>query len=146
MERKIINDSFSLSGVVSLADLVTLKKQGIDVIINSRIDGESSEQISSHDYQTTAESLGMRYVFIPVKSLEYPSTAIDRFYTVISNPALKVHGFCRSGTRIVHLWALAQAGKRQTKDIVADSAKIGFDLTPIMAQLNLLTTAESSIH
>ncbi|MEP7703800.1 TIGR01244 family sulfur transferase [Paraglaciecola sp. 25GB23A] len=146
MERKIINDSFSLSGVVSLADLVTLKKQGIDVIINSRIDGESSEQISSHDYQQTAESLGMRYVFIPVKSLEYPSTAINRFDTAISNPALKVHGFCRSGTRIVHLWALAQAGKRQIKDIVADSAKIGFDLTPIMAQLNLLTTAETNIH
>jgi sulfide:quinone oxidoreductase len=146
MECKKINDSFSLSGSLNLAELAKLKQQGIDVIINSRIDGEAPEQISSDEYQRTVESLGMRYVFIPVKSLEYSATAIKRFHAAISNPALKVHGFCRSGTRIIHLWALAQARDRDIKDILADGAKVGFDLAPIMTQLTQLTNAKNSIN
>lgn len=144
MQYQKLTDNFSLSGALSLNDIATLKKQGIDIIINSRQDREDAQQIASNEYQRAVEKLGMQYVFIPCKSLEYPTDSINRFRQAISSQNLKVHGFCRSGKRISHLWALAQASTREVKNIVADCAQIGIDLAEIMPQLNQLASQKKT--
>jgi len=130
-----INDNFSISGALTFAELAELQQQGVDVIINSRFDGEDAKQISSRQYQNEVEALGMKYVKVPVKSLVYPSQAIQRFSETITKPTLKVHAFCRSGKRVAHLWALAQASYRSPQAIIDIYAAAGVDIGAIDQQL-----------
>jgi uncharacterized protein (TIGR01244 family) len=136
MNYSRMNDKFSISGALSLTELVELKQQGVDIIINSRINGEDPQQIDSEDYLHAVEALGMQYVFIPVRSLEYPSEAIKRFGAAISNPALKVHAFCRTGKRVSHLWALSQANTRSLTDVLMDCANANIDISAVFKQLD----------
>ena len=142
---KKLSDNFSLSGALGLDDLITLKKSGVDTIINVRQDDEEPQQINSTIYQHTAERHGMHYVFIPVKSLEYPATAISQFSQAISGSGHNIHGFCRSGKRISHLWALSQVSTKPLSEIVTDCALIGIDLSDILPQLQLLAGHRHSI-
>ena len=44
-------------------------------------------------------------------------------------------GFCRTGTRTTFLWALANAGRRPTDEIVAAASAAGYDVSPLRARL-----------
>lgn len=141
-----LNDTFSLSGALNLDDILRLKKSGVDTLINARYDGEEPQQINSITYQHAAERQGMHYVFIPVKSLEYPAAAINQFSQAISGAGHKIHGFCRSGKRVSHLWALSQISTKPLSDIVTDCAQIGIDLSDILPQLRHLAGHQHSLN
>ena len=70
----------------------SLKELGVTTIIDLRNDPESYEK-------PTAESLGMKYINIPMDDAEYPSdVAIAKFLEVINDPAngnMYVH--CKGG-------------------------------------------------
>lgn len=69
-----------------------LKDLGITTIIDLRNDPEEYEK-------TTAESLGMKYINIPMDDAEYPSDAsIDQFLKEINDPANgKMYVHCKGG-------------------------------------------------
>ena len=84
-----------------------LKQLGITTIIDLRNDPEDYEK-------TTAESLGMKYINIPMDDAEYPSDAtINRFLKEINDPANgKMYVHCKGGK---HRAGVTGAVYRMTK-------------------------------
>ncbi len=84
-----------------------LKDLGITTIIDLRNDPEAYEK-------TTAESLGMKYINIPMDDAEYPSDAtINQFLKEINDPANgKMYVHCKGGK---HRAGVTGAVYRMTK-------------------------------
>ena len=49
-----------------------------------------------------------------------------------------VFAYCASGNRSSVVWALAQAGRLSTDDLIAIPARYGYNLEPLRAQLDAL--------
>ena len=84
-----------------------LKQLGVTTIIDLRNDPEAYEK-------TTAESLGMKYINIPMDDAQYPSdAAINRFLKEINDPANgKMYVHCKGGK---HRAGVTGAVYRMTK-------------------------------
>jgi uncharacterized protein (TIGR01244 family) len=127
---KEIAENFSFSGHVDNETLLGLKSKGISTIINVRFDNEEPGQSNSDDIKDVVESMGMTYFHIPVKPLNYSQAAIDQFHNALPEGG-KAHSFCRTGTRALHLWALAKTKNTKVEDIVNFCAKRQCDLSAI---------------
>ena len=46
-----------------------------------------------------------------------------------------VLAFCKSGMRATSLWALSQAGKLTTEEILRQAAACGYDLAPLAPRI-----------
>ena len=98
---------------------------GINTIVDLRNDPEEYEK-------PTAESLGMKYIHIPMDDKEYPSDAtIARFLEVINDPANgKMYVHCKGGK---HRTGVTGAVYRFTKygwgydKVYAEMLKFNFD-------------------
>jgi uncharacterized protein (TIGR01244 family) len=58
--------------------------------------------------------------------------------TAIAAAKGPVLAYCASGTRSSIVWSLGQAGKMPTDDIIAETAKAGYDLAGMRRQLDAL--------
>jgi len=122
-------------------DIEQVAKGGINLIINNRPDGESSDQMSSAEIEAKTRALGMDYVHIPV----IPNQITDDQITAMAD-AIKQAGdgyilaTCRTGMRAMILYSLAQAKIGVNyEDLMGIAKTMGFDLIDHrdrMVQLN----------
>ncbi|MFQ3198945.1 MAG: hypothetical protein ACI96W_003890 [Paraglaciecola sp.] len=138
---KKIAENFSFSGHVDNETLLGLKSKGISTIINVRFDNEELGQSNSDDIKDVVESMGMTYFHIPVKPLNYSQDAIDRFNKALPDGG-KAHSFCRTGTRALHLWALAKTKNTKVEDIVDFCAKRQCDLSAISDMMKKIASQQ----
>ena len=107
-------------------------------IINNRLDGEESGQASSAELEAAAKQAGLRYLRIPVKHGGLGSEQISAFSDALAEEPKPILAFCRSGMRSASLWALSQAGQRDTDSILGAAAVAGYNLQglkPLIEQL-----------
>jgi sulfide:quinone oxidoreductase len=64
-----------------------------------------------------------------------------RFGEIVDGLPGPVLAYCRSGTRCIMLWALSQAGKKSTADIIRQAATAGYDLSALAPRLEHLAAA-----
>lgn len=93
-----------------------MKAAGVTVVVNLR----TSEEMARvrFDEKALVESLGMKYVHIPMRS-PYPPAAVPQFADVVKNANGKVLLHCTVAWRASHLWA---AYLIQEKGIAEDAA------------------------
>ncbi|MCG7600867.1 sulfur transferase domain-containing protein [Halomonas sp. McH1-25] len=72
---------------------------------------------------------------VPVKPGEYTQTDIENFAHVLNGSPGPVLGFCRTGKRVAHLWALSQAPYRPVSELVEAAQSAGYDLEPLRERL-----------
>lgn len=109
MTITIIDEVFSVSGPVTTDDVIRLKQQGVTTLICTRYDNEEAEQLGSSDMAEIAKAHDLAYFHVPVKSGQYSQQDITSFWQAFCTAQGKVHGYCRTGTRASHLWALGQS-------------------------------------
>ena len=63
-----ITPEFAVASQISVADLVDLKSQGYQTIVNNRPDGEVAEQTPHKEKQTAAAELNLPYSALVVAS------------------------------------------------------------------------------
>ena len=134
---KQLTDNIFVSGQIKPDDLKGFKEDGISVIINNRPDGEMFGQPTSEELAAEAEKLGLTYHHVPMAGQLDPDliTAMGEALRDMEGPVL---AFCRSGTRSTYLWALTEAGKRPTEEIVSMAANAGYDIRNLVAILQNL--------
>ena len=131
-----ITDNFSVSGAIDLDSLKQLAKRGVTLLINVRPDKEAVDQITDEALEEVAALAGLRYVYIPVKSGEYPADKVTAFARVLHAEQGAVHGICRTGTRAAHLWALAQCKAGVSKSWLQQQLiQAGIDVIPIRIEV-----------
>ncbi|WDR01474.1 TIGR01244 family sulfur transferase [Devosia algicola] len=135
MELKRINDTVSVAGQIQPGDVASLKAAGFVAIINNRPDGESPDQPNGAEIEAAAKAAGLNYIAIPLGRDGVSPAMVDQTKAALEGSDGPVFCYCRSGTRSTTLWALSQAGKMDAKDIIAQAADAGYDMSHLAGHL-----------
>ena len=136
MDIKKISPNLSVSDQIKLTDFNALKSQGFLSIINVRPDDEDDGQLSSKETQEMAIKMGFDYVHIPVVSGNVTEKNVEAFKDKLSEMTGPVLSFCRTGTRAVTLWALAESGHLSTAAILDTANEAGYDISSLADRLD----------
>lgn len=139
MFRKIDDKTFA-SPQIDLADVAEAQAMGIGMIINNRPEDESPDQIPGAEIEAAANAAGIAYVAIPVTHAGFSMPQVEAMQAALAEAGDKpVLAYCRSGTRSTLLWALTQARMGMAPEaIAAHAAGAGYDVSPIMPQIDFL--------
>jgi uncharacterized protein (TIGR01244 family) len=133
MDYKTVTPEFAVAPQIQPNDIETIKNLGYVAIINNRPDDETPDQPATGSLAKMASEAGLQYYDIPIRSGTLSAEAIDETRNTINSIDGPVFAFCRSGTRSITLWALAQIGQKDGQEILSAVASAGYDL-PFLAQ------------
>lgn len=122
---RVVSDRFSVAPQIALEDFAQLASAGYRHIINNRPDGEAPDQPSSAQMEAAAKQAGLTYVHAPFVG----QPTADAVKTAMAASG-KTLAFCRSGTRSVTAWAIAQASEGEEAQIIVEAAQdAGYNLS-----------------
>ncbi|MES1197499.1 MAG: TIGR01244 family sulfur transferase [Pseudomonadota bacterium] len=127
--RRVTAD-FSVAPQLTAEDIARVAAAGFKVLINNRPDGEAPGQMTNAEAQQAAEALGLFYHALPFAGPPPPAVVAETEALLAAAPG-PVLAYCRTGTRCITAWALAQAlgGVRTPDEIIARAAEAGYDLS-----------------
>ena len=124
-----INEKYSVSGPIGEAEIERLKQSGVTTLICGRFDNEDDGQIPTQDIAEIAQKKGLTHVHIPVKSGQYSQADISAFQQAYSASEGKIHGYCRRGSRVAHLWILSQ--NKPLQPLINRIRGLGIDISAL---------------
>jgi sulfide:quinone oxidoreductase len=131
-----LTPSVSVAPQIEADDLETIKAMGFRSVINNRPDSESAQQPANARIAEKAAALGLDYRFIPVVSGSFEDADVAQFRKALDEMQGPVLAFCRSGTRSSVMWALANAERMSSDEIIEAAGKAGFDLSALRPRLD----------
>ena len=135
MLAKTLTKRLSVSPQLSPSDVALAAAQGFKTVINNRPDGEEPGQPTSAELAELVRAGGMTYHHLPVVGGKISDDAAAEFGHLLANANGPVLAFCRTGTRSASLWALSQAGRLPTKELLETTAEAGYDLSALNPRL-----------
>lgn len=138
MQVRRISDDLAVSPQISVADVADAAAQGFKAIVCNRPDGESGDQTAFAAIQAAARENGLEIVWQPVISGQMSDDEGQRFGEIVAGLPGPVLAYCRSGTRCIMLWALTEAGRQPTAEIVRKAAAAGYDLSALAPRIEHL--------
>lgn len=127
-----VTDDFAVAPQIELDDLQAVAAQGFRLVINNRPDGEAPGQPTSVEMEAAARAAGLDYRYIPVRGGPGPAevAAVNQAVSEAGGPVL---AFCRSGTRSIVTWSLAQLMAGAPRDeLVALGRGAGYELSGVL--------------
>jgi uncharacterized protein (TIGR01244 family) len=133
-----VTEEFAVAPQLAPADFAELKALGFRQVINNRPDSEAPGQMTSAEAEAAATAAGLAYVHAP-----FVGRPTEDAIAAAANAAAPTLAFCRSGTRSIGAWALAQApkGGMSPDEIVLAARNAGYDLSPMKDLLRKLSPA-----
>lgn len=128
MTRIDITPTYSVSGQLLPDDMATLAASGVTTLINNRPDHEVPPELSGATLRAAAEAAGITFVDNPVVAQALGADVGSAQRQAIDAAGGAVHAYCASGMRSAVAWALGEAGRMTTDDILAATEKAGFPL------------------
>jgi sulfide:quinone oxidoreductase len=141
MQVRRVSDELAVSPQISVADVDEIAAQGFKGIVCNRPDGESADQIAFGEIEAAAKAKGLEIVWQPVISGQMSDDEGVRFGEIVDGLPGPVLAYCRSGARCIMLWALSQAGKQPTVEIVRQAAQAGYDLSALAPRIEHLAAS-----
>jgi uncharacterized protein (TIGR01244 family) len=131
-----VTPDFAVAAQLSAADIVEAGRAGFRTVVNNRPDGEAPGQMSSAEAAAAAAGAGLAYHALGFRGPPPPAVVAETA-CLLEADAGPVLAFCRTGTRSITAWGLAQAlaGLRAPDEIIALAAKAGYDLSGVRAAL-----------
>jgi sulfide:quinone oxidoreductase len=135
MTYKSLTSDIDVTTQVTPDAIAAAKAAGYRTIINNRPDREEPGQPTSAELEAKAKAAGLDYHHIPVVPGQFGDAQIDAFCEAMGSCDKPALAFCKSGMRATSLWALSQAGKRSTSEILRQAAACGYDLAPLAPRI-----------
>lgn len=135
MTPKPLAPGISVTGQVTPNAIAAAKEAGFRAIINNRPDREEPGQPSSAELEAAAKAAGLDYHHIPVVPGQFSDAQVDAFCDALGGCGKPALAFCKSGMRAASLWALSQAGKLTSAEILRQAAACGYDLRPLIPRI-----------
>lgn len=128
---RTVTADFAVAPQIAADDLARAAAAGFRQVINNRPDGEEPGQPSSAEMAAAAQAAGLAYAHIPVRGMPAREQVEALEAVLTDGPTL---AFCRSGTRSIATWALAEAvsGRRTRDEIVRLCAAAGYDMSGLL--------------
>lgn len=138
MDIRAITPIYAVSPQIAPEDLAAIKAAGYTTIINNRPDGEIPPHLQHRQMQAAATVLGLTYVQNTVIGGAMTDANVVAQGAALAAASGPVLAYCASGNRSSVVWALANAGKMPTDDLIALPAKFGYQLEGLRGQINAL--------
>jgi uncharacterized protein (TIGR01244 family) len=136
MDIRHLTETFAVSPQIAPEDLAEIKAAGFSTILCNRPDAEVPPELQADAIRRAAEALGLGFVLNP---LSHGSLTMDHVETqgrTLAEADGPVFAYCASGNRSSILWALSQAGRVPTDDLIAAGARAGYNLEGMRPQID----------
>ncbi|MEM6408909.1 MAG: TIGR01244 family sulfur transferase [Pseudomonadota bacterium] len=133
MDIRALSPDFAVSPQITTAEVAILAEAGFTHVICNRPAFESAPEDAPDAIKAAVEAAGLGWTDNPLVSGQLTLDHVE---------AQKVEGkvlaYCASGTRSAILWALSQAGKSATDDIITALVQAGYPLEGLRGQIEML--------
>ena len=140
MDIRALTPTYAVSPQIALEDLPAIKAAGYTTIINNRPDGEIPPHLHHTQMQAAATALGLTYVQNTVIGGAMTEANIVDQGKAIAASTGPVFAYCASGNRSSVVWALSNAGKMPTDDLIGLPARHGYQLEGLRGQIEALAS------
>lgn len=136
---RTVTPEFSVAEQLQPVDFAAAAAAGFKTVINNRPEGEGADQPKEAEVRAAAEAAGLKFLSLPFSGLPMPAIVAETA-TMLEGAPGPVLAYCRTGTRSITAWAMAQAlsGARSPDEIIALAAKAGYDLERARGALETL--------
>jgi len=138
MDIRAITPDYAVSPQIEPGDLVAIKAAGYVTVIDNRPDGEIPPHLHTEEMRRAAEALGLVFVANPIVGGALTMQNVTAQDAAIAGSNGPVFAYCASGNRSSIVWALANAGRRPTDDLVGLPARFGYQLEHLRPQIETL--------
>ncbi len=135
MLPKQITAEFFVAHQIDGADVAAASTAGFKSIICTRPDGEEHSQPLAAEIAKLASTFKMEFVHIPIASGVFGDGDVAEMRAALDKLPSPVLAYCRSGTRAVNLWALAERNRRDPDDVIELAGKAGYDISAQRSRL-----------
>lgn len=127
---KPVTSDFSVSPQISVEDVAAAAAAGFRIIVNNRPEGEAPDQTPGADIAAAAAAHGLTYHSLPYSPGLPPPAIVSETAALLSEAGGPILAYCRTGTRSILAWSLAQAleGALSPDEIIAKAAEAGYDI------------------
>ncbi len=137
-----IDDTISIGGQITTADVQRLNESGFKSIICNRPDNEDFIQTGFADIEQAAQALGMEIRYVPISHGGLSMGDIEDFGAARDTMDGPHFAYCHSGMRTSSIWALHQASTGAGVDeILTKAATAGFRLNHMSGVLTQLAAS-----
>ncbi|MAE88888.1 MAG: TIGR01244 family phosphatase [Pelagibaca sp.] len=133
-----LTPGYSVSPQIALEDVQAAADAGITLMICNRPDAEVPPELSHRAMEEAARAAGMAFVYIPVTNESLTLEQVTQQAELLAEADGPVLAYCRSGTRCSIVWAMGKAGDMPVDEILATTAKAGYQLEGIRPTLETL--------
>lgn len=135
MQLKQINSEFYVAEQITAQDMLQLSATGIKTIICNRPDGEGADQPNIAEIRHSAEKHGIKVEYLPVTSGKVSDEEVAHFKQLYQTAAKPLLAYCRTGTRSITLWTLAQGDSQPIEQMLLKAKSLGYDLQGVVARM-----------
>lgn len=135
MEIRALTPDYAVSPQIDPSDLPTLKAAGYTTIIDNRPDGEVAPPLQAEAMKAAAEALGLTFVINPVLPGAMTAENVTVQAQAVAEAAGPVFAYCASGNRSSVVWMMMNAGKLPVDEMIATTARFGYNHAPLRAQI-----------
>lgn len=139
MDIRAITPDYAVSPQIELGDLPAIKAAGYVTVIDNRPDGEIPPHLHTAEMRAAAKALGLTFVANPVIGGAMTMDNVTAQAAAIAASQGPVLAYCASGNRSSVVWALANAGKHPTDDLIGLPARFGYQLEHLRPQIEALS-------
>ncbi|MDX1491160.1 MAG: TIGR01244 family sulfur transferase [Pseudohongiellaceae bacterium] len=130
MDVRKVTDDMSVSPQITVDDVKQAAAQGFRSLMCNRPDAESPDQTDFAQFEVEARNLGLEVAWVPVVSGKITAADVQAFSQAYDSMPKPLLAYCRTGTRSITLWALAQGAKGvPAQQILACGSAAGYDLS-----------------
>jgi len=138
MDIRQITPDYAVSPQIAPEDLPALKEAGFTTVICNRPDAENPMELQAEVLRAATEAAGLAFVENPVVHAALTMEIVEAQRDALDASEGPAFACCASDTRSTIVWALGQAGRRPTSEIIEAAAQAGYDLGHLETQLDTL--------
>ena len=138
MDIRQITPNYAVSEQILPQECESIAQAGFVSVICNRPDFEIPEDIGSAVVKAAAEDAGLAFHVLPLTHQTLTPENIEKHRELIEAADGPVLAYCASGTRSTIVWALGQAGRMDTADILAAARAGGYMLDHLGPTLEVL--------
>jgi len=136
MEIRRLTDDYAVSPQIAPEDAAAIRAAGFVAVICNRPDPEIPPGLHAARVRAAVEAAGMAFIDNPIISGGMTAENVAAQARAMAAAGGPVFAYCASGNRSSIVWALANAGRMPTDDLIAIPARFGYQLEPLRAQID----------
>ncbi|MDE3080860.1 MAG: TIGR01244 family phosphatase [Paracoccaceae bacterium] len=142
MDIRPLTETYAVSPQIMPEDAAAIRAAGYTTVICNRPDMEIPPELHADRMREAVEAAGMTFVENPLSHGNLTLDIVELQGRAIADSAGPVLAYCASGNRSSVLWALSQAGRMPTDELIGLPARFGYQLGGLRAQIEALAAAK----